>query len=484
MVLEPKFGMFVTLSKDEAATIHHATLALLERTGVKFDNQAALRLLDDSGAEVDHKTGIVRIPQHLVEEAIHKAQRSVLFAGRDSRRDIRLGGKTVHFGTGGGAISRIDPITSEIRSARKSDVADACKLVDYLPNVDFAMSLFCSRDVPEELVSVHDLDAMLRNTQKPVMIVDYGTDVDYMIDMAAAVVGGRESLRKRPILGMYSEPVSPLTHSRKHVNNIMKFAKAMLPVVYISSPLMGASSPATIAGTVVQFNAETLSGNVLMQLVSPGSPYIYGADATVMDMRTGVFSYGAPEWMINNLILADMGRYYGLPTWSTGGCSDSKSLDGQATLEAGLTLYNAAASGANLIHDFGFLDFGLTGSLELVTIDDEIASFTKRVLSSETIDTAKISLELINKTGPGGSYLAAPETRSVFERDHWKPQLLDRNSRKTWEAKGGKSLIQKAAEKTKKVLETHKVEPLSSEANEKIKEILARAEKEILGSRG
>jgi trimethylamine--corrinoid protein Co-methyltransferase len=484
MVFDPRFGMFDPLSNEEAVRIHHATLALLERTGVKFDNEVALKLLADNGAEVDHKTRIVRIPQYLVEETIRKAQRSILFAGRDPRHDIRLSVKTVHFGTGGGAIGRIDPITLEIRSARKSDVADACKLVDFLPNVNFAMSLFCSRDVPEELVSLHDLDAMLHNTQKPVMIVDYGTNVDYMIDMAAAVVGGREALRKRPILGMYSEPVSPLTHSREHVNNIMKFAKAMLPVVYIPSPLMGASSPATIAGTVVQFNAETLSGNVLMQLVSPGSPYIYGADATVMDMRTGVFSYGAPEWMVNNLILANLGRYYGLPTWSTGGCSDSKILDGQATLEAGLTLYNAAASGANLIHDFGFLDFGLTGSLELVTIDDEIASYTRRTLSGENIDRASISLELIDKIGPGGSYLATSQTRAVFEKDHWKPQLLDRNPRKTWEAQGKKSLVQRAAEKTKMILETHKVEPLSSQADNKIKEILLRAEKEILGNKG
>ena len=476
----PRFGIFDPLSRDEIERIHQTTLTLLERTGVKFQNDTALRVLADGGADVDNKTRVARIPQYMVEESVRRAQRSILFAGRDPARDIRLGGKRVHFGTGGGAINRIDPVTSEIRSARKEDVADACRLVDYLPNVDFAMSLFCSRDVPQKLVSIHDLDAMLHNTEKPVMIVDYGTDVDYLIDMAAAVVGGREALRKRPILGMYSEPISPLTHGREHVDNVMKFAKAMLPVVYISSPLMGASSPASIAGTVVQFNAETLSGNVLMQLVSPGSPYIYGADATVMDMRTGVFSYGAPEWMITNLILATMGRYYGLPTWSTGGCTDSKVLDGQATWEASLTLYNAAASGANLIHDFGFLDFGLTGSLELVTICDEIASSVRRALSGESLDEAAISLELIDKIGPGGSYLATAHTRSFFEREHWKPQLIDRNTRRMWEARGRRSLLERATENTKKILESHNVKALTPETDNTIREIVSRAEKEIL----
>jgi len=479
-VLLPRFGMFDCLPKDEIERIHHATLALLEKTGIRFDNETALRVLAEAGADVDKKTEVVRIPQYLVEETIHKAQRSILFAGRNPSKDIRLGDKRVHFGTGGGAIQRIDPVSLEIRTACKKDVADACRLVDYLPNVDFAMSLFCSRDAPEKLVSLHDLDAMLRNTEKPVMIVDYGTDVDYLIDMAAAVVGGREVLRKRPILGMYSEPISPLTNGREHVDNIMKFAKARLPVVYIPSPMMGTSSPASIAGTIVQANAETLSGNVLMQMVSPGAPYVYGADATVMDMRSGVFSYGAPEWMITNLILANMGRHYSLPVWSTGGCSDSKLLDGQAMLEAALTLYNSAASGANLIHDFGFLDFGLTGSLELVTIDDEIASLARRALSGEDINEETIALELIDRTGPGGSFLTSSHTRSFFEKAHWKPQLLDRNTRRMWEKQGKISLLQRATEKTKKILESHKVEVLTSEANERIREIMSQAEKALL----
>ena len=155
-------------------------------------------------------------------------------------------------------------------------------------------------------------------------------------------------------------------------------------------------------------------------------------------------------------------------------------MDEQATFEAALTLYNAACSGANLIHDSGFLDFGLTGSLELVTIDDEIISLTKRALSSESITDQTVSLELIDIIGPGGSYLATSDTRSLFEKFHWKPQLVDRNTRKMWERQGKTSLLQRAAEKTKKILETHKVEPLSPEVEEKIRLIISRAEKELM----
>jgi trimethylamine--corrinoid protein Co-methyltransferase len=157
-------------------------------------------------------------------------------------------------------------------------------------------------------------------------------------------------------------------------------------------------------------------------------------------------------------------------------------LDEQATWEAALTLYNASCSGANLIHDCGFLDFGLTGSLELVTIDDEIISSTKRVLCGESIDEETISLDLIRKTGAGGSYLTTANTRDIFERLHWKPQLVDRNTRKMWEKQGKQSLLRRASEKTKKILESHRVEPLSNEADKKIREIIAKAEAELLRS--
>ena len=144
-----------------------------------------------------------------------------------------------------------------------------------------------------------------------------------------------------------------------------------------------------------------------------------------------------------------------------------------------MTLYNAAASGANLIHDFGFLDFGLTGSLELVTICDEIASSVRRALSGENLDEAAISLELIDRIGPGGSYLATPHTRSFFEREHWKPQLIDRNTRRMWEERGRRSLLERATEKTKKILESHNVKPLTPETEKKIRELVSQAEKEI-----
>jgi trimethylamine--corrinoid protein Co-methyltransferase len=320
---------------------------------------------------------------------------------------------------------------------------------------------------------------MLRNTEKPIIIMDYGTDVSPLLEMAEAVVG-EGNLQKRPILCMYSEPISPLKHGEKYLKHIITFAKFKLPIVYIPSPMFGATAPTTLAGGIAQANAETLSGNAIVQLVSEKSPFIYGADPSVMDMKTGVFSYGSPEWMLSNIALAQLGRYYNLPVWSTGGCSDSKVLDSQASLEAALTLFTATSTGANLIHDFGFLDFGMTGSLELVTICDEITSLIERVLCGIEVNEETIAIDVIEKVGPGGHFLTQKHTLKFYRRAQWFPTILDRNRRSAWNLEGSKDLVQRAKEKTIKILESHQPNPLPKDIGSDLDNVVERAERRLL----
>ena len=481
MIESPKIGIFEVFSKDELYRVHVATLEVLEEIGVRVEEEDALRLLSDIGSEVDDRTRIVKIPQYLVEEAIRKAPRTILFAGRDGKYDIKLQGKRINFGLGGGATGVLDSETNSCRPSTKRDVADAARLADALPNIDFVMSLFTSQDVPQPVLALHDLHAMLTNTEKPVMVVDYGLDAKHLIGMAGVVVGGVEKLRERPILGMYSEPVSPLTHGESHVRNLMTFAKARLPIVYIPSPASCSTAPATLAGAVVQSNAETLSGNVIAQFTSEGARFIYGSDTSVMDARTGVFSYGAPEWMLTNLAMAQLGRYYDLPVWSTGGCSDSKILDGQATMEAALTLLIAAQSGANLIHDVGsFLNFGLTGSLELVTICDELISMIGYLLGGIEVTDETLAIDVIRNVGPGGHFLSQKHTLKHYKKDHWMPALIDRQMRGTWVKSGSKDLLQRSRERTREILATHLPTPLPEDTERELEHTLRKAEKEIL----
>jgi trimethylamine--corrinoid protein Co-methyltransferase len=482
MIESLKIGIFEILSRDDVYRVHAATLEVLERVGVRVEEENALKLLGEIGADVDLSRKIVKIPQHLVEEAIRRSPRTMLFAGRNKKNDIRLEGRRVNFGLGEGATNFLDCETNTIRPATKADAANASKLADALPNIDFVMPLFTAQDVPKPVLPLHDLDAALRNTEKPVMVVDFGIDATYLIRMAATVVGGEEKLRERPILGMYSEPVSPLTHGKEHIRNLMTFAKAKLPIVYIPSPACCSTAPATLAGALVQSNAETLSGNVIAQFAEKGANFVYGSDTSVMDQKTGVFSYGAPEWMIFNLAMAQLGRYYSLPIWSTGGCSDSKILDGQATLEAGLNLFIAAASGANLIHDVGsYLNFGLTGSLELVTICDEIISMIAYLLRGIEVTDQTLALDVISKVGPGGHFITQRHTLEYLKKEHWMPTLLDRQMRSNWVKSGSKDLVQRAREKTMEILSKHEPAPLPAEVSKDLEDALKKAEKEVLG---
>jgi len=480
MIESPK-GVFEVLSRNDLYRIHTATLEVLEGVGVRVEEENALKLLDESGADVNYGDKVAKIPQHLVDEAVRSSSRTVLFAGRDKKYDLRLEGLRVHFGTGEGATSVLDHDTGSVRPSTKMDIANVARLADGLPNIDFVMPVFTAQEVPQQALPLHDLHAVLKNTEKPVMVVDFGLDATHLIKMASVVVGGDEKLRERPILGMYSEPTPPLTHGRNHTRNLMTFAKWKLPIAYITAPASCSTAPATMAGAIVQSNAETLSGNVIAQFTSKGAKYIYGACTSSFDPRTGVFPYGAPEWMLTNLAMAQLGRYYGFPTWSTGGCSDSKVLDGQATLEAALSLFVAAQSGANLIHDAGsFLNFGLTGCLDLITICDEIVSMITYVLNGIEITDETLAIDIIGKVGPRGHYLSQAHTLKFFKKEHWFPTLLDRKTRDAWVKNGSKDLLQRARKKTSEILETHVPTPLPSDIEKELDHILAEAQKNIL----
>ena len=484
MVIQQLAGTIEVLSSDDLYRIHTATLQVLERTGVVVEDETAFNLLREAGAHVIHKTMTAKIPPHLVEEAIKWAPRTVLFAGRNEKYDMRLERGRIHFGTGEGATTILDNETGIVRPSTKGDIATSAKLADALPNYDFIMPIYTAQDVPHAVFPLHALHAILKNTEKPVMVVDFGLDARDLIRMAGVVVGGEDRLRERPILGMYCEPISPLIHGKNQTRNLMTFAKAKLPIAYVTAPACGSTAPATIAGAIVQSNAETLSGNVIAQLTSKGAKYIHGSCTSIFDGTTGVFPYGAPEWMFINIAMAQLGRYYSLPTFSTGGSSDSKVLDGQAAYEAALTLLFAAQSGANLIHDTGaFLNLGLTGSLDLLTICDEIVSTIKYVLDGIKISEETLAVDVINKVGPRGHYLGQGHTLKFFREEHWFPSLTDRQTQQAWIKGGSKDVVQRANEKTKQILQTHKTPPLPATVEKELDRVLADAEKRILSAR-
>jgi len=304
---------------EELEDIHLSTLQILEHTGVFVDNEEAMDYFAAASCDVDRDTKIVRLPPHVVEDAIGSAPSSILLAGRDPANDIVLDSNRVGFCTFGEGIMIVDPYTGEHREPLKKDVGDAARLADALDEIDTFEIAIGAKDAPGETASIHNFEAALANTTKCIGAGTLSTaENEAVIDMAAAVVGGREKLRERPIVYMGVCPVSPLKLTREVCEVIISAAKAGLPDNILSMAMAGGSAPTNLAGALVTHNAEVLSGITLAQLVRRGSPVIYGSSTTALDLRFATASVGSPECAVINAGVACLARQYRLPSYVAG----------------------------------------------------------------------------------------------------------------------------------------------------------------------
>ncbi len=307
-------------TSEELDQIHSATLEVMERTGLLIGDKEAREILHGGGAIVDEKTETVKFPPYLVEDAIRSAPSKVYLAGRNPKHDMVLESNRVGFTNFGEGVFVIDPYTGERRVTTKKDVEDSARLVDALSDVDVYERAVGASDVPEETMQLHNAEGWMPNTSKHGFM---GTGNGYLtrkvFEMAAAVVGGKEKLRERPILSVVTCPISPLQLVGDTCEIIMESARAGIMVNVLSMAMAGGSSPVTLAGTLVDHNAEVLGGLVLNQLTCKGARFMYGSSTTAMDLRFAAATVGCPECAMINAAVAQMARYYLLPSWVAGG---------------------------------------------------------------------------------------------------------------------------------------------------------------------
>lgn len=465
------------LSNGQLERIHLATLEVLRRTGVSVLEEKALSLLKNGGAEVSGER--VFIPAHLVEWAIRAAPPTVALCTREGRPAIQLESDRCYYGTGSDTPNVIDPYTGERRGALKADIANVAKVCDYLPNIDFVMCMGIASDVLTHISDIHHFMTMVSNTQKPIVFTAWNLEnLKHVIEMAEAVAGGPDAFRRNPFVALYAEPISPLQHALEGTEKLLFMAEKRLPIVYTPAVLAGATGPVTLAGTLVQGNAELLSGLVIAQLKSEGTPFIYGGAVASMDMSTSSFSYASPEFMLATAALTDLAHHYGLPMFSFTGCSDSKVFDEQAALEGTMWILWATLTGGNLIHDVGYIESGLTASFEMLVMCDEIIAMVKRMTQGLKTDEDALAVDVIDKVGPGGNYLTEQHTVRHC-REQWFPELIDRGTYEQWKSKGEKTLGQRVNEKVRKILETHISEPLNKKIEHELWAIMQKAEKAV-----
>jgi trimethylamine--corrinoid protein Co-methyltransferase len=468
----PRFRL---LDDSQTLRIHHAALRILQEVGVKVLHKEAVDMLADHGAGV--KDGnLVRIPPFLVEEAIQSAPSSFVVYNRKKEPVMDLGGRRIYFGTGTDLPKTVDLGTREIRDTKSQDVVGSTLLSDAMPNIDFIGSYGLPKDITPGLHYIKCFQMELENSVKPVFFTAGSEeDLRVILEMASAVAGGSDSLAKTPFLIHYSEPTSPLTHSREAVAKLICCAQNQIPLNYTPALLAGSTGPVTLAGALSLAAAEALSGLVMHQLVRKGAPIITGVAATSMDMLHATASYTAPEFRLTHSAYADLFHSYGLPIWGTAGCSDAQFPDLQAGAEYGFTLLNAALDGCNLIHDCGYIGQGFIAAPEMILFADEVISMVKRYMKGFEIDEDHLALDVIKNVGPGGHFLGEKHTLDYFMKEHWRPSFFNRESLPNWLRKGKKTLNEKLVAKAVDILKNHKPEPLPDSVRSDLDRIWERA---------
>ena len=459
------------LTDDQCRLIHCASLEILERTGVKVDYQPALDLLKKAGCFVEENR--VCVPAHLVEWALRAAPSRIMIYDRTGKPAMPIRDRISTFGTGSDCLNILDHRTGERRKATLQDVVDGIRVADAMPHVDFIMSMFLPNDVPVA-ADVQQMEVMLTYSAKPICFVTYEWEgTPEIIEMLEVVVGGAEQLRTNPTAILYLNPTTAFRHNGDALRKLMYAAKIGLPVVYLPDVQRGFTCPITYAGAMACANAGQLVGLLLAQLVNEGAPIILNAATpSTIDMKTMVLPYAEPA---GKAFAMEMNFYYNLPAFSTGGCSDSKLLDEQAIMEATLSLFAATLRGGNMIHDLGYLESGLTGSLELVVVCDEVVSWLKAFMQGLEIGEDTLALDLIHQHALSGDFLGTKHTlRHV--RESWGPRLIDRQNYDKWLERGATSMGERARSRVAEILS---VEPQSSLPPEVAKRVRAIADRAV-----
>ena len=450
MVVRPRMA---TLSPGQIDAMHQASLTILSETGLNVHSQVFRDLLEGAGAKVENDLR-VRIPGGLVDKAIETAPSCINLHDRNGNKAMALEGTNCYFGSGSDLQYTVDYPDQQRRMSVLKDVEQSARICDKLENIDFVMSYATPNEIKDSPWELEQFRTLLDHTAKPILMTLYSGQENFekMHEMACESCGGQETFDHAPNYMMYGQFVSPLQHDSDALERMMFCADKRIPVVYVPTIQLGASGPISLAGSLALANAECLAGLVMHQLRAPGSPFIYGGCVSPLDMKTTVFGYGSPEWRIADAVLSQLSQHYNLPIFGTAGATDSHRIDAQSGAEWAYSLLTCVLSGTNLIHDVGYRESGMTGSLDALVLCDEIIGMVRRVTAGFEISEETLGLEMINRIGPAGNFMAEDDTFERFRTDIWYPTLFNRDRFEHWHQAGEKDILQRAKERIDELL--------------------------------
>lgn len=465
--------MLRVLEDSDIEAIHGASLQVLEKTGVLVNSDQVLSLLQRKGLDVDKEAKRVRMAESVVMESVKKCRNNFKFYARNEKYTIDAVDGRTKVGPGAECVWYIDPQSDQARRPSLRDGIFACRLLDAMPEVNIAYVPTTAYDVPDESRREVSMIAGLVNSAKPTFggSTDQG-DVEFSIKLGEILLGNREALRKRPIFSGYMDPISPLAHEQTMLAALLGYVSIDAPVFVTVMALAGGTAPASVAGIITQQNAEVLSSIVIAGCATEHPKIIYGSVSCPMDMRSGAASTGSPEFSLIGVGAIQMAKRYGLPS-NMGVQSDSKTVDEQTSYEKAFAAMAAMAAGA----DFSDLFMGSTESFNTfspvqLAIDEEIAASAVRFSQGVKVNDDTLSVGLMAKVGPMGSYLKEMNTLRRFREEHMMPRLSDRSSRNKWTEGGARSAKERAKVRLDELVRSYRQEPLEAEQKKAINELL------------
>lgn len=449
------------LTQEQVEKIHDASLEILEETGLKVRFEPARELFKKHGCSVEEER--VKFPRAVVEKYRKMVPPSFTFRGRDPKFDKTIPQDSPVIVTASSAPDIIDPVTGVERRAESRDIAQIAHLINELPGYDIFSISTLADDAPADQFTISRLYPAIKYCLKPIRVTTTDMkDTLSVMEMAYMVAGGKEAYHEHPFLTHHYCPVvSPLTMDKLSTENVMFFAKEGLPVYPTIVPNAGLTSPMSMAGTLVQGNAEFLSALVLMQMVKEGTPTIYATLGTVADMRSGAYTSGGIECGMLHMAFAQMARFYNVPAGGYVGLTNSKVNDAQAGYETGMSGIAGLLGGMDMFNIGGLIDALKTFDFAKAVIDDEMAQMMKRVKRGISFSDDDLGLNLIKEIGPGGSFITVKHTISRMKTEAVMTKMADRDARTIWEKKGATDIHAKAMKRAREIM-ANNTEPLIS----------------------
>lgn len=467
-------GQYTPLSDTDISRIHEAVLETLETIGLGGVTDTAADYCTKVGAEF--RDGRLFFPQALVMDTIKNANRDFTLCGRDPAHDLHPNSNKVHFGTAGAAVHVVDVESNAYRDSTLQDLYDAARITDQQDNVHFFQRSMVARDMETTLdLDVNTLYACLAGTNKHV-----GTSVTVpenaapILEMLYIVAGGEAAFRRRPFVSAsICFVVPPLRLARDACDVMEELTKGGVPILLLSAGQAGATSPAALAGSVVQSVSEVLAGLIYINAISPGHPAIFGTWPFVSDLRTGAMSGGSGEQALLTAAVSQMAQFYNLPSGSAAGMSDSKTPDIQAGYEKGITTALAGLSGLNMVYESAGMHGSLMGfCMESLIIDNDMLGQVLRTVRGIEINSKTLSLETMREVCLGGPehYLGTAQTLGLMQSEYTYPEIASRLSPKEWEEAQKPAILAEATKRKNRILASHYPEYIPADIDKALRE--------------